>query len=174
MKKAIFLDRDGTLNIFERGAYITKPEQIKLLDGAAALVKAINEQGYLAIIISNQGGVMAHHGLSITDVEAINQRLIDLLAAEGAQIDAAKFCPHYPSVDGVCDCRKPKPGLINECVTQFEINRLDSYMVGDFDSDVQAGKAAGVKTIKIGKKTQATSDFLAADLSEVKDYIRKL
>ncbi len=151
--KAIFIDRDGTVNVYK--GMITSPDQIELLPGAAEAIKKINSSGYLAIIITNQP-VVARGDCTYDLLELIHKRLITLLGREGAYIDDLRFCPHHPDrgyegevaalkID--CNCRKPKTGMVDECVEKYNIIRSESWFIGDTYRDVQTGVNCGLKTV---------------------------
>lgn len=152
-QKAIFLDRDGTIN--KMAGFITKPEQFELIDGAAEAIKTINKSGYLAIVVTNQP-VIARGDCTFEELQAIHDKMETELGKEGAFIDAIYICPHHTDkgFQGErleykcdCDCRKPKPGLLLQAAKDFNIDLSKSYMVGDSDSDVKAGENAGVKSV---------------------------
>lgn len=151
-QKAVFLDRDGTIN--EYNGFVTKPEQLCLIDGTAQAIAEINRSGYLAILITNQP-VIARGDCSLAQLEEIHNRLEYLLGEQGVYLDAIYFCPHHPDkgfhgerveykID--CDCRKPKPGMILQAAQDFNIDLEQSFMVGDDVKDVLAGQAAGCQT----------------------------
>lgn len=151
-QKAIFLDRDGTIN--EYCGFVTKPEQMKLIPGAAKAVARINESGYLAIVITNQP-VVARGDCTFDELDEIHNKLETLLGQEGAYLDAIYYCPHHPDkgfagerpeLKFECDCRKPKPGLIIKAAELYNINLSESYMVGDNMTDMLTGEAAGCQT----------------------------
>ena len=150
-KKAIFLDRDGTIN--KMVGFITKPEQFELLPGVAKAIKAINKSGYLAIVITNQP-VIARGDCTFEQLQTIHSKMETELGKEGAFVDAIYVCPHHtdkgfsgerPEYKCDCDCRKPKPGLLLQAAKDFNIDLSQSYMIGDSDRDVEAGENAGVK-----------------------------
>ena len=152
-RRAVFLDRDGTIN--EESGFITSPEQIRLLPGAAEAIRRLNDSPYLAICVTNQP-VIARGEATLADLEAIHARLDTLLGNEGAYLDDLFFCPHHPDggfageiaaykID--CDCRKPKPGMLLLATASYNINPSRSYMIGDRTADIAAGRAAGCKTI---------------------------
>lgn len=152
-QKAIFIDRDGTVNVFK--GLITSPDQIELLPGVAEAIKRINISGYLAIIITNQP-VVARGECTFGMLELIHKRLITLLGREGAYIDDLRFCPHHPDrgYEGEvaelkinCSCRKPKTGMVDDCVDKYNIIRSESWFIGDTYRDVQTGVNSGLKTI---------------------------
>ena len=150
-QKAIFLDRDGTIN--KMVGFITKPEQFELLPGVAKAIKAINKSGYLAIVITNQP-VIARGDCTFEQLQTIHNKMETELGKEGAFVDAIYVCPHHtdkgfsgerPEYKCDCDCRKPKPGLLLQAAKDFNIDLSQSYMIGDSDRDVKAGENAGVK-----------------------------
>ena len=150
-QKAIFLDRDGTLNEYK--GFITDADDIVLMDGAAEAVKLINNSEYLAIVVTNQP-VIARGECTTEGLEKIHNRLERLLGEKGAYLDAIYYCPHHPDrgfegevaelkID--CQCRKPNPGLFFKASQDSNIDLSVSYMVGDSDKDVEAGRNAGCK-----------------------------
>ena len=155
-QKAIFLDRDGTIN--EYVGFLTDIREFRLLDGVAEAIRKINASGYLAIVVTNQP-IIARGEVSFTELQEIHNKMETLLGAEGAYIDAIYFCPHHPDkgFEGErveykisCDCRKPKPGMLLKAAEDFNIDLSRSWMVGDGKNDVEAGKNAGCKTVLIG------------------------
>lgn len=154
-QKAIFLDRDGTIN--EYVGFLKKPEELRLLEGAAEAIRLINASGYLAVIITNQP-VIARGEVTVDGLDEIHRKLATELGREGAYTDALYYCPHHPDsgfegevpelkID--CDCRKPKPGLLLRAAKDFNIDMKASYMIGDSEIDVEAGKRAGCTPILI-------------------------
>ena len=150
-QKAIFLDRDGTINVYK--GFLTKAENFELLPGAAEAIKQINRSGYLAIVVSNQP-VIARGDCSFDDLKTIHDKMETLLGKEGAFVNAIYYCPHHPDkgFEGErveykmdCDCRKPKAGLFLQAAKDWNINLSASYMIGDSERDVTAGNAAGCK-----------------------------
>lgn len=156
-QKAIFLDRDGTINKYV--GFLRKIEDFELANDAADAIKLINKSGYLAIVITNQP-VIARGEVTVAELQNIHNKMETLLGYEGAYIDGLYYCPHHPhkGYEGevhelkiACDCRKPKPGLILRAAEDFNIDLQNSWMIGDSDSDVTAGEAAGCKSIKINE-----------------------
>ena len=152
-QKAIFLDRDGTINKYK--GYITSPKQLELISGAAEAIKKINQSGYLAIVITNQPSI-AMGRMSFAVLDEIHAKLDTLLGEEGAYIDALYFCPHHPDkgFEGEraelkikCDCRKPSGGMIKKAAEDFNIDLSKSFMVGDSERDVLAAIEAGCTPI---------------------------
>ena len=150
---AVFLDRDGTLNVFK--GYISEPDAIELIDGAAHAVRRINEKGYLAVLATNQP-VVARGACSPEMLDRIHCRLEALLGEEGAYLDGVYFCPHHPDKGFAgenplyktdCDCRKPKPGMLLRAAKEMNIDLSASYMVGDAQTDVQTARNAGCRPV---------------------------
>ena len=148
MNRAVFIDRDGTLS--EEVGYINHPERFRLFPYAGQAIKRLNENGWLAIVTTNQAGV-ARGYFAEEMIEAVHQGMRDDLAKAGASLDAIYYCAHHPSVGEPpyrfdCDCRKPKPGLITRAASEFDIDLKNSWMVGDRYSDIQLARNAGVKS----------------------------
>ena len=150
-QRAIFLDRDGTLN--KEVNFLTNIDYLELLPGAAEAVKKINQKGFLAIVITNQP-VIARGEVTLQQLNEIHAKLETLLGREGAYIDGLYFCPHHPDkgFEGErpeykrdCECRKPKAGMVLQAARDFNIDLSASYMIGDRDKDVECGKAAGLR-----------------------------
>ena len=156
-QKAVFLDRDGTINKYV--GFLRNIDDFELIDGVANAIKKINDSGYLAIVITNQP-VIARGEVTIDQLNEIHNKMETLLGLEGAYLDSIYYCPHHPDkgFEGEipelkinCECRKPKPGLLLQAAKDFNIDLSQSWMVGDSESDILAGKAAGCKTALIGK-----------------------
>lgn len=152
-QKAIFLDRDGTINKYV--GFLRNIDDFELIDGVAEAIRKINESGYLAVVVTNQP-VVARGEVSFEELEEIHNKMETLLGKEGAYLDAIYYCPHHPhkgyegerpelKID--CDCRKPKPGMLLNAATDFNIDLSRSWMVGDGENDIKAGINAGCKTV---------------------------
>ena len=160
-QKAIFLDRDGTINKYV--GFLRNIDDFELIEGAAEAIKKINESGYLAIVVTNKP-VIARGEVSWDELNEIHRKMATLLGQYGAYIDGIYICPHHPDKGFeverpeykiVCDCRKPKPGLLLKAAEEFNIDLSQSYMIGDDDRDVEAGNKAEVKaSIKIEQNKQ--------------------
>lgn len=183
-RAAVFFDRDGTLN--EEVEFLSRPEQLVLIPGAATAVREVNDRGMAACIISNQSGV-ARGILSESDLIPIHEALERELAREGARIDRIYYCPHHPTAgippyNTECDCRKPLPGMLRRAEREMGIDLPRSFVVGDRLIDVQAGQAAGARGIlvltgwgtlardEIGTQ-RVTPDFIAASVTEAVEFI---
>lgn len=156
-QKAIFLDRDGTINKYV--GYLRTPEQFELLEGAGEAIRKINLSGYLAIVVTNQP-VIARGEVTVDGLQEIHNKMETMLGKEGAYLDGVYYCPHHPDkgfageveeLKVVCECRKPKAGLLLQAAKDFNIDLSQSWMIGDSENDVMAGKNAGCKTALIGE-----------------------
>lgn len=150
-QKAIFLDRDGVIN--RHIGFLRHIDDFELIEGVSDAIKQINQSGYLAIVVTNQP-VIARGEVTWDELHEIHMKMETLLGKDGAYIDDLYFCPHHPDkgFEGErpeykfdCDCRKPKPGLLLQAATDFNIDLSQSYMIGDSTSDIEAGKNAGCK-----------------------------
>lgn len=150
-QKAIFLDRDGTINKYV--GFLTKPEQFELLPGVADAIKMINKSGYLAVVVTNQP-VIARGDCTWEELQQIHDKMETDLGKDGAFVDAVYVCPHHkdkgfegerPEYKYECDCRKPKPGLLLQAAKDYNIDLSQSYMIGDSARDIDAGQSAGCK-----------------------------
>ncbi|MBN2349962.1 MAG: HAD-IIIA family hydrolase [Bacteroidales bacterium] len=181
-QKAIFLDRDGVLNIEQ--SFIHKPEDLKLYDFTARSVKKINASDFLSIVITNQS-VIARNLCTIEELETIHNKLETELGQSRAKLDAIYYCPHHPDsgfpeenpeFKTDCECRKPKPGLFLKAAGDYNIDLSQSFMIGDSERDILAGKNAGCTTIGVMsgygiKKTSILPDYFFKNLEEAVDFI---
>ena len=193
MKKAVFLDRDGVINAMvynqDHGFLDSpcNPDQFHLLPNVGEAIRLINEMGHLTLVVSNQPGI-AKGKFTLEILQAINRKMEADLASYGAHLDGVYYCLHHP--DAVleqyrenCNCRKPKPGLILKGAKEFQVSLEHSYTIGDGIVDIQAGKAAGVKTILLGNlkcefcklmdELDAKPDFIVPDLLEAVKLIQQ-
>ena len=193
MRKAVFLDRDGVINAMVYDAdhglvdSPANPDQFALLPGAGQAVRTLNEMGWLTIVVSNQPGI-AKGKLTPTLLDAITSKMHEELAQEGTRLDAVYYCLHHP--DAVldeyrvtCECRKPKPGLILQAAADLDVDLHRAYMIGDGVVDVQASRAAGCRTIFIGRRkcdvcrmfyeNGGLPDHFVSNLSEAVAIIRR-
>jgi D-glycero-D-manno-heptose 1,7-bisphosphate phosphatase len=165
-----FLDRDGTINVkAPEGDYITRPDDVVLLPGAARAVARLNARDVLAVLVSNQRGI-ARALFTHRDLDLVTDRLMQLLAEEGARLDGVYICAHD---EGECDCRKPLPGMLLRAARENpNIDLGAAVMVGDAESDVAAGIAAGVTTIRLNSGEETSrADYAADDLADAVDWI---
>lgn len=184
-QKAIFLDRDGTINKYV--GFLRDIDDFELLPGVSEAIKAINETEYLSIVVTNQP-VIARGELTFNQLEEIHNKMEMLLGENGAFVDKIYFCPHHPHRGYVgeipqlkidCNCRKPKPGMLFQAARDFNIELNQSWMIGDGDNDILAGTAAGCQCIKIGKESKykdlysAIIDILKKDKNDGSFIARK-
>jgi len=157
LQKAVFLDRDGTINKYV--GFLRSIDQFELIPNVAENIKWCNKNGFLTIVVTNQP-VIARGEVDWTELNEIHNKMETLLGECGAYIDDIFVCPHHPDkgFDGerpeykiICDCRKPKPGMIFEAAKKYNIDLSKSYVIGDSDSDIQAGKLAGCKVYKCNR-----------------------
>lgn len=139
--KALFIDRDGTINIEKH--YVYRKEDFVFIPGIFDLVKHFTDNGYLIIIITNQSGI-ARGFYSEDDYNILNDWMINEFKLKGIKITKVYHCPHHPDFTGLCNCRKPKPGMILQAIKEFNINPSASVLIGDKKSDILAGENAGI------------------------------
>jgi len=137
---AVFLDRDGT--IIEDAGYLHQPDAVRLLPGAARAIQALNQAGWPVVVVSNQSGI-ARGLYPESDYHRVQQRLAELLRAQGARLDASFYCPHHPDFTGPCQCRKPGTKLFLEAATRLGVDLAQSWFVGDRSSDVMPASSLG-------------------------------
>lgn len=183
-QKCIFLDRDGTIN--KKNGFISKEEEFELEDCALDAIKKINKSGYLAVVITNQPSV-ARGLCEIEDIERIHKKMSTILGREGVYVDDVRFCPHHPDKGFpeenplykiVCDCRKPKTGMIDAAAEKFNIDLSQSWMIGDTTMDLQTGVNAGMRTALVltgdagqDKKYDVQPNLVGKDLLEAVELI---
>ncbi len=166
--KAVFLDRDGTL--IANRHYGSDPDGIELLDGVVEGLVALRGAGYKLLLVSNQSGV-ARGYFDEGAVARMHDRLQRMLNRHGAALDGLEYCPHHP--DGVaspyaveCSCRKPAPGMLRRATRKHGVNLSASWMVGDIEADVEAGRRAGARTVLVGPgKSTTLPDFRTEDFA---------
>lgn len=161
----VLLDRDGTLNRkAPEGDYVTRPDDLVMLPGAAAAVRRLNESEIPVALVTNQRGI-ARGRMTTADLEAVHESLRAALAREGARLDAIYHCPH----DVGCRCRKPQPGMLLAAIRAFGVAPDEAVMIGDAGSDIEAGVAAGTGTVQIvgeGGRAHPGAQRTARDLGE--------
>lgn len=164
MQKAVFLDRDGVLLNEAGHYYIYKTDDIRMNNGVVDALKKFTNMGFLLIIITNQGGI-AKQIYTKEHVEKIHSELKKQFEIEGIDIKEFYYCPHHSDIEK-CLCRKPEPLLIEKALARFNIDPDKSYMIGDNERDIEAGKQAGLSCIKI-KPNQNLLDIL----SQIDQYL---
>ena len=182
MKRAVFLDRDGTIN--EEKDYLSRIEDFTFISGAPEAIGRLKEASYKVIVVTNQSGV-ARGYFSGEDVDRLHEHIQRELAKIGTAVDAFYLCPHHPEkgqgefkVD--CDCRKGKPGMLLQAAAEHGIDLTASWMVGDKRADLEAGRAAGCRSLLVrtgyglgeqGKGAGELAEAVVDDLSAAADYI---
>lgn len=183
-QKAVFLDRDGTINVHI--PFINDHNQVQLIDGAAGGIRKLNEAGYLTFVVTNQP-VIARGECTFEELDIIHRVLEMKLGEAGAYIDDLEFCPHHPhkgypgeiaelKID--CECRKPKTGMIDKLAAKYNVDISESWLVGDTTIDIQTAKNAGLKSIMVltgmggsDNKYDAKPDYVCADLRQAAQLI---
>lgn len=163
-QKAIFLDRDGTIN--EYVGFLKDIEDFRLIDGTADAIRMINGSDFLAIVVTNQP-VIARGEVTLEELQEIHNKMETLLGQKGAYLDAVYYCPHHPDkgFEGEraeykleCGCRKPKPGMLLAAAEEYNIDLSRSWIIGDGEADVRAGQAAGCHAAMIGNRNIQNDD----------------
>lgn len=177
-QKAIFLDRDGTINKYV--GFLRNINQFELIDEVSEAIKKVNASGYLAIVVTNQP-VIARGEVSFEELEEIHRKMETLLGEKGAYLDSIYYCPHHPhkgyegerpelKID--CKCRKPKPGMLVKAAQDFNIDLSQSWMVGDGENDIKAGQNAGCRTALIGSESYGQTATVATLNDFVNQYLK--
>lgn len=143
MNKAVFFDRDGTINVEIN--YLHRKKDMVFIDGMPQFIKKWNDWGYKVIVITNQAGIAREH-YTERDMHELHDYMNEELKKYGAHIDTFYFCPHHPDITGDCNCRKPKTGMIEQAIKDFDIDVSQSILFGDKPWDVEAGEKCGVKS----------------------------
>jgi len=175
---AVFLDRDGTL--IREVNYLSGMAQIDILPGVAAALRRLRDGGFKLVMVTNQSGV-ARGFLSEADLQAIHAEIVDRLACAGARLDGIYYCPHHPTEGRetyrtVCECRKPKPGMIRRAAAELNIDPTISFVVGDQTIDLELAWSIGATGILVGERVSAAQSLpanchAAADLAAAAAWI---
>jgi D-glycero-D-manno-heptose 1,7-bisphosphate phosphatase len=174
-RRFIVLDRDGT--IIEEREYLLDPEQVRLIPGVGAALRELLQMGFGLVVITNQSGV-GRGFFDQAQLERVHERFKQLLDREGVHLDGLYVCPHKPDDD--CACRKPKLGLLQKAAKDLDFRLENSIVIGDKDSDIDMGRAAGALTFLVRTgygdqlATAATADFVVDDLAAVTKSLRCL
>jgi D,D-heptose 1,7-bisphosphate phosphatase len=174
LRKAIFLDRDGTLNI--EVPIVANPDQLILIEGVGPAVRKINNAGFLAILVTNQA-IVARGDCDQPTLHRIHDKLRAALHRDGAHLDAIYFCPHHPDWGAPCQCRKPEPGMLWAAQADFDIDLRQSWVIGDSLKDIELARNSGVRcvVVRTGKGESGSADAIpdrACDtLGEAVDFI---
>ncbi|MGP1569008.1 MAG: D-glycero-alpha-D-manno-heptose-1,7-bisphosphate 7-phosphatase [Peptoanaerobacter stomatis] len=147
MNKAAFFDRDGTINVEKN--YLYKVEDFEFIKGIPELIKKYNDEGYVVIVVTNQAGI-ARGYYTEEDMNILHRYINEQLAKIGAHIDDFYFCPHHPDITGECNCRKPKTGMLEKAIKEWNIDVTKSILYGDKPWDIEAGEKCGIRSIYVG------------------------
>ena len=159
LRPALFLDRDGTINVDT--VHVSHPDTVRLIPGAAAAIARVNAAGVPVIVVSNQSGI--GRGLfTVEEYERVRQRIDELLAAEGAHVLATYYCPHSPDTEPVCECRKPAPGLYRQAAAEHGLDLARTRYVGDRLRDIQPARTFGGRGVRVPRDTTPGVDVVAA------------
>lgn len=142
MNRALFLDRDGVINVEIN--YLSKIEDFVFIDGIFELCKKYQDRGYLIFVVTNQSGI-ARGFYNQSDFDTLMTWMTKEFLDKGIKISKVYFCPHHPEISGECSCRKPKAGMILEAKKEFDIDLENSILVGDKERDIEAALASGIK-----------------------------
>ena len=159
LRPAVFLDRDGTL--IEDVGYPRDPETVRLVDGAPEALAALRRAGFALVVVSNQSGI-GRGFVTREEAKAVHERFLRELRARGVELDDVRYCPHTP--EDACTCRKPATGLLLDAARELGLDLARSFMVGDKPGDVEAGRAAGCRTVLLGGDGAADWDEAVAHL----------
>lgn len=174
MKRAVFLDRDGTINVEKD--YLFQPKDFEFISGAEEAIALLNHSDFMVIVVSNQSGV-ARGYYTEEDVYRLHNYVDKLLAEKGAKVNAWLYCPHHPEGRGSyalpCRCRKPQTGMFMEAARKFDVDLDNSIMIGDKFIDVKAGSRAGCRSILVrtGYGAEEELEFELSDRYEVYDNL---
>lgn len=172
LNKAVFLDRDGTINVEKN--YLYKIEDFEFIEEVPKAIKLLNDKGYKIIVITNQAGI-ARGYYKEDDVDKLHQYIGDELRNHNAYIDGYYYCPHHP-LHGIgdykinCNCRKPKTGLLEMAIKDFNINANESWMIGDKITDIETGQVLNLRTILVTtgygelEKNRGKPDYITENL----------
>ncbi len=175
--KAIFLDRDGVINVEK--SYIRSPKELIIYNHVAHSVHKLKQAGFLVIMITNQSGI-ARGYLTEKTLKAIHRKIEKTLSVENTSLDGIYYCPHHPKKGAIhkyiraCDCRKPKPGMLIQAAIDFNIDLSKSYFLGDSDTDMIAAKSANCAAVGVKqghKMDESKCDYLFENLEDFTNWL---
>lgn len=171
MNRAIFMDRDGVINEKAApGAYITKVEELRILPGAAAGMAILRNAGFRLVVATNQRciakGLLTPDGLDI-----LHEKLGETLRSEGVELDGIYYCPHEKES---CGCRKPAPGMLLEAANDLHLDLASSWMIGDHNSDIAAGRSAGCRTVRLSNPDEKADGSAEVEVATLLDAARQI
>ncbi|MEA2098844.1 MAG: D-glycero-beta-D-manno-heptose 1,7-bisphosphate 7-phosphatase [Campylobacterota bacterium] len=171
MKKALFLDRDGVINVEKD--YLYKIEDFEFIDGIFELCKYYEKLGYLIVVVTNQSGI-ARGYYTENDFNILTSWMMEQFVINGIEIMKVYFCPHHPDITGNCKCRKPKSGMLFEAEKEFNIDLENSILIGDKERDIEAGIGAGLrKTYLLDENEKINYSKATKIVSKLKNIMEK-
>lgn len=171
-RKCVFFDRDGIVNRDPGfGKYVERVEDFHIMPEFVAALRVVTEKGYAAVIVTNQRGV-ARGIMSLSEVESMHALLVEHLKGLGLSLSGIYLCPHN---NNECTCRKPQPGMLLRAAAEHDLDLTRSWMVGDTESDVEAGQRAGCRTVLVPREPPKLTkpDYILSSLAELPDFLRR-
>ena len=170
MQKALFLDRDGVVNVEKD--YLYKIEDFEFIDGIISLCRYYQDSGYKIFVVTNQSGI-ARGYYSEDDFSKLSEWMIKEFLKYGVEITKVYHCPHHPDISGECECRKPKPKMLLDAKKEFDLDMQNSIMIGDKERDIEAGLNAGVGRTYLfdehGMMEESKATKIVKKLDEIRD-----
>ncbi len=171
LKRAVFLDRDGVINVkLPENRYVRNSSEFAFLPGVAEALSVLREMGFFLVVITNQRGI-ARGFMTPDDLRHVHRFMEEELGKSGVELDGLYHCPHDDHE--YCDCRKPEPGMIVAACRDLGIDPAKSYMVGDSASDIDAGRRAGTRTVRIGLDRDSNADMVFPSLPEFVTFLQQ-
>ena len=161
MQKALFLDRDGVINVEKD--YLYKIEDFEFIDGIFELCRHYTELGYLIIVVTNQSGI-AREYYNVDDFKRLTLWMQNEFLKRDIRLQKVYFCPHHPDISGECSCRKPKPGMLLSAQKEFDIDMKNSILIGDKERDIEAGLNAGLSQTYLFDEADEILDSKATEI----------
>jgi D-glycero-D-manno-heptose 1,7-bisphosphate phosphatase len=165
-QKALFLDRDGVVNVEKN--YLHKIEDFELMEGIVDVCRRYQEEGYLIIIVTNQSGISRGY-YTEEDFTVLSRWMVEHFKELGITITHIYHCPHHESIDGVCECRKPEPGMFLSAQKEYELDMASSVMIGDNERDIEAALSA-----RVGMNILLSSESAASKANTIIHSLREL
>lgn len=175
MKRALFLDRDGVINIDKD--YVHKAEDIEFVDGIFQFLNTASELGFELVVITNQSGI-ARGMFNAEDVDRLHKYMDKEFSKHGVSVSRYYYCPHHPDITGACSCRKPETGMVTQAAEELGLNIKESVIIGDKKSDIKTGKHAEMACTILLKgnyeeKPTGIEDIFVSDLYEAEKYLKE-